>query len=74
VRRGGKGFERALYDLKRDPEERHNLVREEPARAERMEGELRTWREAHPPFTAPPAEEPLGERDIRILRSLGYLN
>jgi arylsulfatase A-like enzyme len=74
VRRNGEGERRALYDLKRDPEEKRNLVREETERAERMERELEAWREAHPPFPAPPADEPLGEREIQELRSLGYLN
>lgn len=74
VRGVGKASGRALYDLARDPEERRNLVREEAARADRMEKDLSAWLKDHPPFAAPPADQALGERNIRILRSLGYLN
>lgn len=74
VQRGGRGERRALYDLARDPEERSNLAGDEPERAERMERELDGWMKDHPPFTAPPSDQPLGEKEIRELRSLGYLN
>ncbi len=74
VRQGGKGDRLALYDLARDPGERSNLAGAEPERAAKMERDLERWLDAHPPFSAPPAEEPLGEKEIKDLRSLGYLN
>ncbi|MDD5556691.1 MAG: sulfatase [bacterium] len=74
VRRGGGGERRALYNLARDPGEQRNLIGEEPERARSLEGELERWLEAHRLFEAPPADEPLGEKEIKELRSLGYLN
>ncbi len=74
VRRGGKGDQRAIYDLARDPRERSNRAGDEPERAERLERELDGWMRAHPPFTAPLSDQPLGEKEIKELRSLGYLN
>lgn len=74
VRRGRSGERLALYDLARDPGERRNLAGDEPERAEGMERELDEWLRAHPPFLAPPSDQPLGEKESRDLRSLGYLN
>ncbi len=74
LRRGGRGIGRRLYNLARDPGEKRNLAEEEPELARRLEGELDRWLEAHPLFEAPAADEPLGEKEIKELRSLGYLN
>lgn len=74
LRRGGRGIGRRLYNLARDPGEKRNLAEDEPELARHLEGELDAWLEAHPLFAAPPADEPLGEKEIKELRSLGYLN
>jgi len=74
VRRGGAASRGALYDLERDPGEEHNLVRAEPARAGRLEAGLEKWLAAHRPFQAPEAAQAPDEKEVRDLRSLGYLN
>jgi len=76
-----------LYDLRRDPEEKVNLARQDRARArsmrERLEKKMRALDEKRmrkakksagiPPFRPP--EDPAEERRIRRrLRSLGYMD
>jgi arylsulfatase A-like enzyme len=58
-----------LYDLERDPEEKHNRYEDEPVRAEVLQAEIEAWRarygRAHP---APAVDE----TDQRALEALGY--
>jgi arylsulfatase A-like enzyme len=44
---------RELYDLKKDPGERHNLARQEPQKVKELWQELQDWIEK----TTPPASE-----------------
>jgi arylsulfatase A-like enzyme len=65
--RGG-GHE--LYDLERDPGERHNLIDAAPEQAAELRGLLQAWRSKHEEHK--PAA-PLSEDDRRALKALGYI-
>ncbi|HET7617426.1 MAG TPA: sulfatase-like hydrolase/transferase [Vicinamibacterales bacterium] len=60
-----------LYDLKHDPGEAHNLIRERPAVASRLAGELD--RIGRPSERALAAEHKMDAATVERLRSLGYL-
>jgi len=62
---------RQLFNLRDDPQERHDRVASEPDVAERLGAELRRFREALP--VGHSGTVPLSEDEIRELRSLGYL-
>jgi arylsulfatase A-like enzyme len=68
----GAAPRRALFDLRRDPGERHDLAREEPAWVERLEAELRGLR-ARAPARERAREAPLGAGERERLEALGYL-
>ncbi|HKC23753.1 MAG TPA: sulfatase-like hydrolase/transferase, partial [Thermoanaerobaculia bacterium] len=62
-----------LYDLERDPEERFNQMRKDPAAASRLFEKIRTWNESLP---IPPDVLDASPRDIEnqklIMKRLGY--
>jgi arylsulfatase A-like enzyme len=70
----GMGVREAqLYDLERDPLERHNAIGDAPAEAERLLAVMRAWDAEQP---VPRSEIVLSERDIEaqanLIRNLGY--
>jgi arylsulfatase A-like enzyme len=69
----GKAAGPRLYDLERDPEERFNQFRKDPAQASRLFEKIRTWNESLP---IPPDVLIESARDIennaRNFRVLGY--
>lgn len=66
-----RGAEPALYDLRADPEERHNLIRDLPAISDALSTELARWQAAHPTrATNALMKDPTTLQD---LRALGYL-
>jgi arylsulfatase A-like enzyme len=62
---------RQLFNLRDDPQERHDRLASEPEVAERMSAELRRFRDELP--LGHSEAVPLSEAEIRELRSLGYL-
>jgi arylsulfatase A-like enzyme len=60
-----------LFNLRDDPQERHDRLASEPEVAERMSTELRRFRDALP--VGHSEAVPLSDAEIRELRSLGYL-
>ena len=62
---------RQLFNLRDDPQERHDRLASEPEVAERMGAELRRFRDALPVGRSETV--PLSEAEIRELQSLGYL-
>jgi arylsulfatase A-like enzyme len=61
-----------LYDLSADPEERRNLVDEQPNRSRELQDRLITYIESLPPPGPPLAPESLDAETIESLRNLGY--
>jgi arylsulfatase A-like enzyme len=43
---GARGTGRELFDLRRDPAEKHNVIAEHPEVAQRLEQQLRTWQQS----------------------------
>ncbi len=68
VERGSQG---KLFDLARDPGERHDVAAENGAPVTRLESYLRRWRAALHPI--PPGAETLDDETVEGLRALGYL-
>ncbi|MFH1038811.1 MAG: sulfatase [PVC group bacterium] len=67
-------FHGGLYDLTKDPGEKKNLKRSDPATFTRMEGYLRAWYKKVSACTPEVTTEKLEEdRIIEQLKSLGYL-
>lgn len=66
-RPGVDGWEQALYDLESDPDEQRDATSAHPEVARRLADELETW--------SAPLEHPsrLGEREMELLRQLGYV-
>jgi len=62
---------RQLFNLKDDPQERHDRLASEPEVAERLIAELQRFRDALPVGSSETV--PLSEAEIRELQSLGYL-
>jgi arylsulfatase A-like enzyme len=62
---------RQLFNLRDDPQERHDRLASEPEVAERMGAELQRFRDALP--VGHSEAVPLTEEEIRELQSLGYL-
>ncbi len=62
---------RQLFNLRDDPQERHDRFASEPEVAERMSAELKRFRDALPVGRGEAV--PLSEAEIRELQSLGYL-
>jgi arylsulfatase A-like enzyme len=60
-----------LFNLRNDPQERHDRLASEPEVAERMSVELQRFRDALPVGRSEVV--PLGKEEIRELQSLGYL-
>jgi arylsulfatase A-like enzyme len=63
-----KGIE--LFDLTADESEEHNLAAAEPDVAEKLRGELRRWQKEYPQFKS---DHVIPEKEIKVLKSLGYL-
>jgi arylsulfatase A-like enzyme len=59
-----------LYDLESDPEEMRNLYELERARAEGLEKHLQQWMSQQ---IEPADETPPTQKDLEILKSLGYI-
>ena len=62
---------RQLFNLRGDPQERHDRLASEPEVAERMSAELQRFRDALP--VGHSEVVPLSDEEIRELQSLGYL-
>ncbi len=62
---------RRLFNLRDDPQERHDRLASEPEVAERLSAELQRFRDALPVGRSETV--PLSEAEIRELQSLGYL-
>jgi arylsulfatase A-like enzyme len=62
-----------LYDLQRDPGERHDLAAERPELSQRLAGTLMAFRARREATRSPPSAPPLSEEDREALRALGYL-
>ncbi len=62
---------RELYDLQRDPDERRNLVDEQPERADELAARLAAWLEAH--RVEGEAESGLEDGDAERLEAMGYV-
>jgi arylsulfatase A-like enzyme len=62
---------RQLFNLRDDPQERHDRLASEPEVAERMGAELQRFRDSLP--VGHSETVPLTEEEIRELQSLGYL-
>lgn len=65
---------RELYDLRSDPQERHDVAARHPALVQALEQDLRAWKAARPrlrPSTQPPV--PSSEEVEEALRALGYV-
>jgi membrane-anchored protein YejM (alkaline phosphatase superfamily) len=71
----GPGEQIRLFDLRRDPTERRNLVKIHPGIAKELAAELESWREARPRLgedvVTSTEIDPATEED---LRALGYLD
>ena len=64
-------YGKQLFNLRDDPQERHDRLASEPEVAERMSAELQRFRDALP--VGHSEMVPLSEEEIRELQSLGYL-
>jgi len=62
---------RQLFNLRDDPQERHDRLASEPEVAQRLSAELQRFRDALPVGRSEAV--PLSEAEIRELQSLGYL-
>jgi len=62
-----------LYDLRDDPHETHNLATERPALRDRMLAELRKRIAASREQSVAPEAVDLSDRDLDVLRKLGYV-
>ena len=71
---GWDGPEEFLFDLSRDPGERHDLFPREREVAAGAREAMRRWIGAHPEYKAPAAASPLSGERKKALRSLNYLN
>lgn len=66
-----RGMELALYHLPSDPFEQRNLVAQQPAEVERLQGLLDEWRARHP---APAMERRVrSQEELDLMQALGYL-
>ncbi|MEO8275445.1 MAG: sulfatase [Thermoanaerobaculia bacterium] len=63
-----------LYDLSRDPGEKHNLATEMPDEVRRLRGQLVTWTKAHPGAPDRETRESSDEGLREDLQALGYLD
>ena len=61
-----------LYDLDADPGEQNDLAAEQPARVERLEGELEAWSRAALADALPEREREPTLEELERLRALGY--
>lgn len=61
-----------LYDVARDPGEQHDLAARRPGLVRSMSGALEAHIAASPPAPRP-ADRALGERELRELEALGYV-
>jgi arylsulfatase A-like enzyme len=66
-----------LYDLSRDPGERHDVAASNAERVQRLRGAAEAWLAARPAPAPPPSleelKQTLGPRERESLRALGYL-
>ena len=70
-----RGNRTHLFDLKRDPSERHNLRHERPELAAALEAELDAWRAGRPAIIDQRgAQDELPQEKIDELRALGYVD
>jgi hypothetical protein len=67
---------RELYDLKADPLETHDLIRDEPELAAQLETELDRYFEAlaHCEMPSHPHERQMTPEQKELLKGLGYLD
>ena len=64
-----------LFDLLRDPSERHNLVDRQPELSAALAAELDAWRSARPrPGGSAPSTTELDPTTEKQLKALGYLD
>lgn len=64
------GFERALYDLEKDPDQENDLSEDFPEEVERLGAIIERWAADLEPFDA---EEAITDEALEQLRSLGYI-
>jgi arylsulfatase A-like enzyme/Flp pilus assembly protein TadD len=62
-----------LYDLRHDPEEKRNLLAEQPAVSSVMDEELKNLVQRYAPHDTPAGESQLDAAAIEKLRALGYM-
>jgi choline-sulfatase len=62
-----------LYDLRNDPEEKRNLLAEQPAVGSVMDEELKNLVQRYAPHDIPAGESQLDAAAIEKLRALGYM-
>ena len=63
-----------LYDLQTDPEERTNLIHDQPEVAARLASRIQDWQEAHPRDEDGSAGLVVSEEMRRVLEGAGYLD
>lgn len=61
-----------LYNLKNDPQENHNLIKDRPDMFEHLKQELDNFERQITPLTLPKESHPLSQQDKERLRNLGY--